>query len=125
MADRIRVTSLISGTGQGSGLTSACPEYTRRRADKPGPARGRGGPPTYADVLAALPAARRRPRPTPRYEWPALSRLLGCRHFLRHEDHTPATALKVRGGAHPVPRLPAARAARRLGPVALTIKCSK
>ena len=44
-------------------------------------------------------------RPTPLYEWPALSRLLGCRFFLKHENHTPTTAFKVRGGIYLVSRL--------------------
>src|SRR5437660_2679298 len=63
------------------------------------------GPPTYADVLDAGPVVRRHVRPTPLYEWPALSRLLGCRFFLKHENHTPTTAFKVRGGIHLVSRL--------------------
>jgi threonine dehydratase len=40
------------------------------------------------------------------YEWPALSQALGCRYFLKHENHTPTTAFKVRGGLHVVARLP-------------------
>jgi threonine dehydratase len=62
--------------------------------------------PTYEDVAAAVPVVRRYLRPTPLYEWPALSRLLGCRYFLKHENHTPTTAFKVRGGLHLVARLP-------------------
>ena len=54
--------------------------------------------PTYADVLAAEPIVHRYLKPTPLYEWPALSKLLGCRYFLKHENHTPTTAFKVRGG---------------------------
>src|SRR5438874_8710926 len=62
--------------------------------------------PTYADVVAAADEVRRHLRPTPLYEWPALSRLLGCRFFLKHENHTPTTAFKVRGGIHLIARLP-------------------
>jgi threonine dehydratase len=62
--------------------------------------------PTYADVVAAAPVVHRHLRPTPLYEWPALSRLLGCRYFLKHENHQPTTAFKVRGGVHLVARLP-------------------
>ncbi len=62
--------------------------------------------PTYADVTAAAPLVYRYLRPTPLYEWPALSRLLGCRYFLKHENHQPTTAFKVRGGVHLVARLP-------------------
>ncbi len=63
-------------------------------------------PPTYADVLAALPIVRRHLKPTPLYEWAALSQRLGCRFYLKHENHTPTTAFKVRGGIHLVARLP-------------------
>jgi threonine dehydratase len=62
--------------------------------------------PTSADVLAAEPLVHRYVKPTPLYEWPALSRLLGCRYFLKHENHTPTTAFKVRGGINVVARLP-------------------
>src|SRR5215207_11001544 len=76
-------------------------------------------PPTYDDVRAALPVVRRHlPRPTPLYEWPALSRLLGCRFFLKHENHTPTTAFKVRGGVYLVSRLSAEH--RRLGVLGCT-----
>jgi threonine dehydratase len=61
--------------------------------------------PTYADVTTAADVVRRHLRPTPLYEWPALSRLLGCRFFLKHENHTPTTAFKVRGGLNLVSRL--------------------
>src|SRR6516164_11766423 len=62
--------------------------------------------PTYADVVAAQQLVRRHLAPTPLYEWPALSQLLGCRYHLKHENHTPTTAFKVRGGLHVVARLP-------------------
>jgi threonine dehydratase len=62
--------------------------------------------PTYAEVLQAAPLVHRYVMPTPLYEWPALSRLLGCRYFLKHENHTPTTAFKVRGGINLVARLP-------------------
>ena len=62
-------------------------------------------PPSYADVLAAAPVVHRHVRPTPLYEWPALSSLLGCRFFLKHENHTPVGAFKVRGGIYLVSRL--------------------
>src|SRR6185295_14266125 len=61
--------------------------------------------PTYADVVAAAPVVHRYLKPTPLYEWPALSALLGCRYFLKHENHTPTTAFKVRGGIYLVSRL--------------------
>src|SRR6266851_287277 len=63
------------------------------------------GSPNYADVLAAAPVVHRYLKPTPLYEWPALSELLGCRYYLKHENHTPTTAFKVRGGIYLVSRL--------------------
>ncbi len=61
--------------------------------------------PTYADVAAAAGVVRSYMKPTPLYEWPALSRMLGFRYFLKHENHTPTTAFKVRGGIYLVSRL--------------------
>jgi threonine dehydratase len=61
--------------------------------------------PTYADVVVAAPVVRRYIRPTPLYEWLALSHLLGCRFYLKHENHTPTTAFKARGGVYLVSRL--------------------
>jgi threonine dehydratase len=62
-------------------------------------------PPSYAEVLAAAPVVHRYIRPTPLYEWPALSTLLGCRFFIKHENHSPTGAFKVRGGIYLVSRL--------------------
>ena len=36
--------------------------------------------------------------PTPQYEWPLLSHRLGCHLWVKHENHTPLGAFKVRGG---------------------------
>jgi threonine dehydratase len=63
-------------------------------------------PPTYEDVLTAEPIVHRYLKPTPLYEWPALSQMLGCRYLLKHENHTPTTSFKVRGGINLVSRLP-------------------
>src|SRR5579859_4101015 len=62
-------------------------------------------PPTYADIVAAAPLVHRFLKPTPLYEWPALSQMLACRFYLKHENHTPTTAFKVRGGIYLVSRL--------------------
>src|SRR3954451_2692194 len=70
--------------------------------------------PTYADVVSAAPIVHRHMRPTPLYEWPELSRLLGCRYFLKHENHTPTTAFKVRGGLNLVSRLPGEQKGRAI-----------
>src|SRR5262249_41776412 len=74
------------------------------------------GLPTYAGLELAIPVVRRLVRPTPLYEWPALSRLLGCRFLLKHENHTPTGAFKVRGGVNLVHHLsPAERERGVLG----------
>lgn len=36
--------------------------------------------------------------PTPQYNWPKLSRRAGCAVWVKHENHTPTGAFKVRGG---------------------------
>ncbi len=62
-------------------------------------------PVAYADVLQAQQRVRRHLPPTPLYEWPGLSRRLGCRFFLKHENHQPTGAFKVRGGINLVAAL--------------------
>lgn len=37
-------------------------------------------------------------RPTPQYAWPLLRERLGMKVWVKHENHTPAGAFKVRGG---------------------------
>lgn len=44
-----------------------------------------------AIVHAAMP-------PTPQYAWPLLARRTGCEVWVKHENHTPTGAFKVRGG---------------------------
>jgi threonine dehydratase len=44
-----------------------------------------------AIVYAAMP-------PTPQYAWPLLARRTGCEVWVKHENHTPIGAFKVRGG---------------------------
>jgi threonine dehydratase len=36
--------------------------------------------------------------PTPQYRWPLLEERCGCELWVKHENHTPAGAFKVRGG---------------------------
>src|SRR5258708_25417993 len=52
----------------------------------------------HAIVGAALP-------PTPAYAWPLLSERLGATAIVKHENHTPIGAFKVRGGLVYVERL--------------------
>jgi threonine dehydratase len=72
--------------------------------------------PTHGDIVEAVPLVHRYIRPTPLYEWPALSQLLGCRYYLKLENHTPTTAFKVRGGINVVHCLP--EAVKRKGIIA-------
>lgn len=44
-----------------------------------------------ATVYSAMP-------PTPQYSWPLLNEALGATAWIKHENHTPAAAFKVRGG---------------------------
>jgi threonine dehydratase len=37
-------------------------------------------------------------QPTPQYAWPLLARRTGCEIWLKHENHTPTGAFKIRGG---------------------------
>lgn len=53
-------------------------------------------------VHAAMP-------PTPQYCWPLLSARLGTEAWVKHENHTPTGAFKVRGGLVYLERLKAAR----------------
>ena len=36
--------------------------------------------------------------PTPQYAWPLLAQRAGCEVWVKHENHTPTGAFKVRGG---------------------------
>jgi threonine dehydratase len=38
--------------------------------------------------------------PTPQQQWPLLNRRLGAEVWVKHENHTPIGAFKVRGGTH-------------------------
>ena len=58
-----------------------------------------------ADTLFTLPELRAAAQsvhailqPTPQYAWPRLSEATGCRVWVKHENHTPTGAFKVRGG---------------------------
>lgn len=47
--------------------------------------------------------------PTPAYAWPKLGRRAGCTLWIKHENHTPTGAFKVRGGVIYMDRLRRAR----------------
>ena len=63
--------------------------------------------PDLADVLAARERIAPYLRPTPLYRYPALDALAGARLQVKHENHQPVGAFKVRGGVNLVSQLSA------------------
>lgn len=62
-------------------------------------------PVTYNDVLEAFPRVRKVLQPTLMYDWPGLASLVDCDFHLKHENHQPVGAFKVRGGVNLVATL--------------------
>ena len=56
--------------------------------------------PTLADVSAARHRIAPHLQPTPLYAHGALSELVGAEIFVKHENHLPTGAFKVRGGVN-------------------------
>ncbi len=54
--------------------------------------------PTLADIEAAAQVVYRSFQATPQYAWPLLQQRLGTEVWLKHENHTPVGAFKIRGG---------------------------
>jgi threonine dehydratase len=63
--------------------------------------------PDLADVLAARQRIAPYLQPTPLYRYPALDALTGTRLRVKHENHQPVGAFKVRGGVNLVSQLSA------------------
>jgi threonine dehydratase len=61
--------------------------------------------PTFSDVLDAAKQIRSYLRPTPLRNYSALDRLIGAEVQVKHENHNPTGAFKVRGGVNLVSRL--------------------
>jgi threonine dehydratase len=61
--------------------------------------------PDLADVLAARQRIAHYLRPTPLYRYPALDVITGAALWVKHENHQPVGAFKVRGGVNLVSRL--------------------
>jgi threonine dehydratase len=61
--------------------------------------------PTFADVLAARRRIATHLRPTPLFRYPALDELLDTQVHVKHENHQPVGAFKVRGGVNLVAQL--------------------
>jgi threonine dehydratase len=54
--------------------------------------------PTLADIEAAAQVVYRSFPPTPQYRWALLGERLGTSCWVKHENHTPVGAFKIRGG---------------------------
>jgi threonine dehydratase len=64
--------------------------------------------PTFTDVLHARQTIAPYLRPTPLYPYPALSEAVGAEIWVKHENHNPTGAFKVRGGVNFMAHLPPA-----------------
>jgi threonine dehydratase len=62
-------------------------------------------PPTLDDVLAARPRVYAHMQPSPLLQHPLLDQWAGCRISVKHENHNPTGAFKVRGGLNLVAQL--------------------
>ena len=54
--------------------------------------------PNLQQIEAAAAIVYRSMPPTPQYSWPLLNRHAGCEVWIKHENHTPVGAFKIRGG---------------------------
>ncbi|MGH8886039.1 MAG: pyridoxal-phosphate dependent enzyme [Egibacteraceae bacterium] len=61
--------------------------------------------PTFSDVLRARLRIRPYLRPTPLYRYPALDQTVSAEVWVKHENHQPIGAFKVRGGINLASRL--------------------
>jgi threonine dehydratase len=76
------------------------------------------GAPTYQGVVAAREVVGRYLPRTPTFRYPGLSKDVGCELFIKHENHQPVGAFKVRGGVNLIAALPEEE--RRRGIVSAT-----
>ena len=53
---------------------------------------------TLAEIESAARLVHAHMSPTPQYAWPTLAARLGCEVWVKHENHGPTGAFKVRGG---------------------------
>jgi threonine dehydratase len=61
--------------------------------------------PSRSELESAAAIVRELMAPTPQYRWPLLEQRAGCELWVKHENHTPVGAFKVRGGIHYFERL--------------------
>ena len=71
-------------------------EAVNRRTDSVHPSAS--SLPTLPEIEAAAALIRPEIPPTPAYAWPLLREPAGCEVWVKHENHTPLGAFKVRGG---------------------------
>ena len=76
----------------------------------------------YSDIEAAVPRVRSALQPTLLREWPGLTELLKFPFYLKHENHQPVGAFKVRGGVNLVSTL--SDAERQAGILGVSIVAS-
>jgi threonine dehydratase len=63
------------------------------------------GPPTLDDVVAAKERVYAHMRPSPLLHHPLLDEWIGCRVWVKHENHNPTGSFKIRGGLNLVGQL--------------------
>jgi threonine dehydratase len=68
--------------------------------------------PDLADVLAARQRIAPYLRPTPLFRYPALDAMTGARVWVKHENHQPVGAFKVRGGVNLISQIDPGERAR-------------
>ena len=76
-------------------------DHKCRAGDHKGRPYGRSLTPSMFDLAGLEDAQRvvaRAMPPTPQYRWPGLGSRTGCEVWVKHENHTPTGAFKVRGG---------------------------
>ena len=54
--------------------------------------------PTKTEIEAAAATVYAKMAPTPEYAWPLLASATGANVWVKHENHAPTGAFKVRGG---------------------------
>ncbi|MDA2925783.1 threonine dehydratase [Acidobacteria bacterium AH-259-G07] len=62
---------------------------------------------TFQGILEAHKSIYRYLRPTPLIPYPLLDRFLGCRAYVKHENHHPTGSFKIRGGINLISNLSA------------------
>jgi threonine dehydratase len=76
-------------------LSPSFDDYARRLKPELTPAMSQF---TLAAIQEAAARVRRAMPPTPQYAWPLLANRVGAEVWVKHENHTPVGAFKVRGG---------------------------